>query len=62
MMRFLDGFARSQGSLISILLAIFWRTLNQRLEAQDRIVEGLEVDIERMSKGCGLDGCHWRVR
>ncbi|MBK1884565.1 hypothetical protein JIN85_19270 [Luteolibacter pohnpeiensis] len=50
------------GGVIATLASIIYKSLSDRLAAQDKIIEHLRADVERMSKGCGLDPCHWRVR
>jgi hypothetical protein len=50
------------GCVIATLAGIIYRTLSLRLEAQDRIIDGLRTDIDRMAKGCGYEACHWRLR
>lgn len=47
---------------VSILAGIIYSSLNARLAAQDKTIEKLQGDIDRMSKGCGLGGCLWRER
>ena len=47
---------------IVTLAVTIWRTLISRLAAQDKIIDGLRNDVERMSKGCGANGCHWKAR
>jgi hypothetical protein len=56
------GIIGTLGGVITALATILWNTMRDRLAAQDRIIDGLRADIERMAKGCGLDGCHWRGR
>jgi hypothetical protein len=48
------------GSVIATLAGLLWRTMNNRLEAQDRIISNLQTEIARLSKGCGMDSCIWR--
>jgi hypothetical protein len=48
------------GSVIATLAGLLWRTMNNRLEAQDRIISNLQNEIARLSKGCGMDSCIWR--
>ena len=50
------------GGIIATLASSLYQTLKSsittlqtRIAAQDEIIEGLQGDIERMSKGCGLD-------
>lgn len=50
------------GTTIATLAGIIYKSLSARLGVQDRIIDGLRADIERMSKGCGVESCHWRVR
>jgi hypothetical protein len=48
------------GGVIATLAGIIYKSLSARLECQDRIIDGLRSDITRMSKGCGVELCHWR--
>jgi hypothetical protein len=57
----------SLAGVIATLAGIIYSSLNSRLCAQDKIIDHqtaiigkLQGDVERMSKGCGADGCHWR--
>jgi hypothetical protein len=56
------GIIGTLGGVITALASLLWNTMRDRLSAQDRIIEGLRNDIERMSKGCGMESCHWRIR
>lgn len=54
---------------IATLAAIMWGFMKSRLEAQDKIIDSqgqtiakLQDDVERMSKGCGHEACHWKPR
>lgn len=49
-------------TVIATLAGIIYSSLSSRLSAQDKIIERLQEDIDRMSKGCGASGCHWRIR
>lgn len=48
------------GSIIATLAGLLWRTMNNRLEVQDRIIANLQTEVARLSKGCGMDTCIWR--
>ena len=50
------------GSVIATLAGIIYSSLSARIAAQDKIIKRLQADIERMAKGCGAEGCHWRKR
>ena len=50
------------GGVIATLAGIIYSSLSKRLEAQDAIIQGLRIDIERLSKGCQLETCLWRTR
>jgi len=56
------GIIGTLAGVIATLASIIWHSLNARLAAQDRIIEGLRADIDRMSKGCGMESCHWLRR
>lgn len=49
-------------TVIATLAGIIYSSLNARLAAQDKVIEKLQADIERMSRGCGLGGCLWKDR
>ena len=50
------------GGVIATLAGILWTTMKARLEKQDRIIEKLQEDVDRLSKGCGHAECLWRNR
>ncbi|MBB5351359.1 hypothetical protein HNR46_001595 [Haloferula luteola] len=50
------------GGVISALAGLLWSTMKERLSAQDKIIERLQADVERMAKGCGMESCHWKRR
>jgi len=50
------------GGVIATLAGIIYHSMSDRLTVQDKIIEGLRTDIDRMSKGCGANGCHWKNR
>ena len=56
------GIIGTLGGVITALASLLWQTMKDRLAAQDRIIDGLRADIERMSKGCGQRECLWRER
>jgi hypothetical protein len=47
-------------TVIATLAGIIYSSLSSRLAAQDKVIERLQQDIDRMSKGCGASGCVWR--
>jgi hypothetical protein len=49
------------GTVIATLAGIIYRSLTDRLAVQDRIIEKLQDDVDRLAKGCGHDACHWRA-
>jgi hypothetical protein len=50
------------GGVIATLAGIIFRSLNERLSVQDRIIEKLQDDIDRLAKGCGATTCIWKNR
>jgi len=50
------------GSVIATLAGIIYSSLSARIAAQDKIIKRLQEDISRMAKGCGMQGCSWRLR
>lgn len=47
---------------ISTLAGIIYNSLNKRIATQDKIIENLQDDVKRLSKGCGLAQCHFLKR
>jgi hypothetical protein len=52
---------------VATLAGIMWGFMKSRLAAQDKIIatqtvviEKLQEDVARMSKGCGINACLWR--
>lgn len=59
----------SLAGTIAALATIMWAFMKSRLEAQDKLIDSqaaiiskLQDDVDRMSKGCGADTCHWKFR
>lgn len=57
----------SLAGTIAALATIMWAFMKSRLEAQDKLIDSqaatiskLQDDVDRMSKGCGADSCHWK--
>ena len=50
------------GGVIATLAGVIWTTLKERLAVQDRIIEKLQDDVNRLSKGCGHTDCVWKTR
>jgi hypothetical protein len=50
------------GGIIATLAGIIYKTLSSRIAAQDTIINRLQEDIDRLSKGCGLTSCIWKNR
>lgn len=50
------------GGTIATLAGIIYSSLSARIAEQGRTIEHLRGDVERLSKGCGQEGCHWRGR
>ena len=50
------------GGVISTLATVIWRAMNERLKKQDKIIEKLQDDVDRLSKGCGMKDCLWKCR
>lgn len=54
---------------ISTMALTMWGFMKSRLKAQDTIIEkqgqtilALQEDVKRLSKGCGIDHCVWKIR
>ena len=54
---------------IATISGIMWNFMQSRLSAQDKlidsqrvVIEKLQEDVERMSKGCGHQDCLWKHR
>ena len=52
----------SLSGVIATLAGIIWRSMQARLDAQDKIIEHFREDVTRLSKGCGVESCFWKAR
>jgi hypothetical protein len=50
----------AMGGTIAFLFNLFWRFIASRFAAQDKVIDGLRADVDRMSRGCGATDCNWR--
>lgn len=48
------------GGVIATLAGVLWKSMTNRLEAQDRIIAHMQTEIARLSKGCGIESCIYR--
>jgi hypothetical protein len=48
--------------VIASLAGIIFKLMTARLAIQDRIIEQLQNDVERLSQGCGVPECLWKDR
>ena len=55
------GSIAALAGVIATLAGIVYKILTDRLDAQDRLIEHLKLDVERMRKGCGHDPCFWKT-
>lgn len=54
---------------VATLAGIMWGFMKSRLAAQDRVIDiqgatisKLQEDVDRLSRGCGAEHCHWYHR
>ena len=50
------------GGVIATLAGIIYKSLSQRITDQNKIIEKLQEDVDRLSKGCGVASCLWKNR
>jgi hypothetical protein len=56
----LIGIIGTLGAVIATLSSLLWSTMKERLSIQDRIIEKLQDDVDRLAKGCGQPSCIWK--
>jgi hypothetical protein len=49
-------------TVISTLAAIIYRSLSTEIATLRTIVAKLQEDVDRLSKGCGLGTCLYKIR
>jgi hypothetical protein len=49
------------GGVIATLAGLLWTIMKDRLAVQDDIIKKLQDDVDRLSKGCGIKECLWRM-
>ena len=50
------------GSTVGTMAGAMWLFMVNRLRKQDLIIDRLQEDVKRMSKGCGIPECLWKGR
>jgi hypothetical protein len=52
---------------VATLAGVMWGFMKSRLAAQDVVISQqsitiakLQDDVDRLSRGCGIDNCHWK--
>lgn len=55
------GCVATLAGVIATLASIVYKILTDRLDAQDKLIEHLKMDVERMRRGCGHDPCFWKI-
>ena len=50
------------GSTVGTMAGAMWIFMVSRLKKQDVIIDRLQADVDRLSKGCGLPECLWKGR
>ncbi len=50
------------GGVIATLAGIIFKVLSSRIDIQDKIISKLQDDVDRLSKGCGIGACLWKLR
>ncbi|YCM47034.1 hypothetical protein V2O64_24640 (plasmid) [Verrucomicrobiaceae bacterium 227] len=48
--------------VIGTLAGIIYHSLSSRIKDQSKIIDKLQGDIDRLSKGCGVAHCLWKER
>lgn len=61
------GIIGTLGGVIAALASIIYKSLEKRIDSQNRIIatqsqsiQRLQEDIGRLSRGCGMNDCLWR--
>jgi hypothetical protein len=68
-LEYVIGLITLLGTTVSGLAGILWASMKSllakqeiRIGKQDSIIEKLQEDIERLSRGCGIANCIWKSR
>lgn len=48
--------------VISTLAGIIYNSLSARIKDQNKIIDKLQDDVDRLSQGCGVQQCLWKGR
>lgn len=56
------GVFATLASVIATLAGIIYHSLNSRITTQTGIINKLQDDVDRLSKGCGIKTCLWSNR
>jgi hypothetical protein len=49
-------------AVISVLASIIYKALSSEIRSLRGIVNNLQEDVDRLSKGCGMQACIWKLK
>jgi hypothetical protein len=48
-------------TVISVLASIIYKALSSEISSLRKIVSNLQEDVDRLSRGCGMQSCIWKL-
>jgi outer membrane murein-binding lipoprotein Lpp len=48
--------------VIATMAKLIYDSLSAQIKSQNKIIDKLQDDVDRMSKGCGAPACQWTQR
>lgn len=55
------GIVGSLATVVTVLAKILWGTVNRQIDTLTKQIERMQKRIDTLQKGCGMNGCAWRV-
>ena len=45
--------------VIATMAKLIYNSLSDQIKSQNKIIDNLQNDVDRLSKGCGAPSCNW---
>ena len=55
------GIVGSLATVVTVLAKLIYSMMNRQIDALTKQIERLQGRVDRLQKGCGAQGCAWRV-
>ena len=55
------GIVGSLATVVTVLAKLIYSMMNRQIDALTKQIERLQGRVDKLQKGCGVQGCAWRL-